>query len=208
MPALPVVVLGAGGHGKVVADILTEMGRRPVGFLDPKKPAGTTVLGLPVLGDDDWLLANQVEVALGMGDNAMRERLALRALERGTPLATAVHPRAVVARSATIADGVVIAALAVVNPDASVERGAIINTGAIVEHDCIIGEFAHLATNATTGGACRIGRLSLLGSGATMLPETVVGDETRVGAHALVTRDLPAHATARGVPARLTARRD
>jgi sugar O-acyltransferase (sialic acid O-acetyltransferase NeuD family) len=200
---LPVVVLGAGGHGKVVADILMAMGRPPLGFLDTNKPVGTLVLGLPVLGDEDWLATNRAAAALGIGDNATRERLAAGVLERGASLISAIHPRAVVASSAKIADGVVIAALAVVNPDATIERGVIVNTGAIVEHDCVIGAFAHLATNATTGGGCNVGGLTLLGSGATMLPYTRVGDRSVIGSHALVSRDIPSQSLARGVPARV-----
>lgn len=203
MSALPIVILGAGGHGKVVADILLAAERRVLGFLDSNKPPGTVVLGLPVLGDDDWLTHNPAEVALGIGDNAIRERLALRLVERGTTLTTAIHPRAVVAPSAHVADGVVIAALAVVNPNAALDRGVIVNTGAIVEHDCAVGAFAHLATNATTGGACQIGRLALLGSGATMLPGRRIGDGAIVGSGSVVSRDIVDRAIARGVPARV-----
>lgn len=204
MAELPLVVLGAGGHGRVVADILQASERRVLGFLDAGKPVGATVLGLPVLGDDDWLATHRAAVALGIGDNAARERLAARVLDRGAELVSAIHPRAVVASSAQIAEGVVIAALAVVNPEAVVERGAIVNTGAIVEHDCVIGAFAHLATHGTTGGGCKVGRLALLGSGATMLPRTSLGDGAVVGSHALVSRDIPARSLARGLPARVT----
>ncbi len=205
---LPIVVLGAGGHGKVVADILLAAKRRVVGFLDAKTPAGTLVLGLPVLGDDDWLADNRGAVALGIGDNATRERVALRLVERGVSLVTAIHPSAVVAVSARVADGVVIAALAAVNPEATVHRGVIVNTGAVVEHDCSVGAFAHLATNATTGGGCTIGRMALLGSGATMLPGRSIGDSTVIGSGSVVTRNILDGAVARGIPARVTPRRD
>jgi sugar O-acyltransferase (sialic acid O-acetyltransferase NeuD family) len=198
----PLVILGAGGHAKVVCDILLANQLVVAGFLDPKEPVGSLFFGLPVLGDDDWLRTHPSLVALGLGANGGRERLARFALAQGSRLCSAIHPRAVIAPSARIGDGVVIAALAVVNPDASVERGAIVNTGAIVEHDCVVGEFAHLAPNSTMGGGCRVRRLALLGTGAAMLPGTTVGEGAIVGGQAVVTRDIEAQCTVRGIPAR------
>lgn len=202
MEERPLVVFGAGGHGKVVADVLLAAGERVAGFVDDGRPAGSIVMGLPVLGGASWLAANAARVALGVGDNRARARVAEACADIGADLATAIHPRAVVSPSARIDVGAVVMALAVVNPDAVVERGAVVNTAAVVEHDCVVGRFAHVSPNAAMAGACRVGALAHLGIGAVMLPGTAIGDETVVGAGAVVTRDLPGQVIARGVPAK------
>lgn len=197
-----IVVVGAGGHGKVVADALVASGRRVTGFLDDAKPLGTLVLGLPVLGATDWLRGRSAMAALGVGDNAARERAATMCRTLGVQLVTVVHPRAVVATSARVDDGAVILALAVVNPDAVIGEGAIVNTAAVIEHDCFVAPFSHVSPNASVAGGCHVGRRAHLGVGAAMLPLTRVGDDTIVGGGALVARDLPAGIVASGVPAR------
>lgn len=201
------VVFGAGGHGKVVCDILLSRGDVVAGFLDDHRPAGEIVLGLPVLGGAAWLARPEnrgARVALGVGDNAARERVANACVEAGATLVAAVHPQAVVSRSASIGEGAAVMALAVVNPDARVERGAIVNTAAVVEHDCVVGAFAHVSPNSVMGGACRVGALAQLGIGASMLPGTSVGDRSIVGGGGLVVRDIPPSSIAFGVPARVS----
>lgn len=196
------IVVGAGGHGKVVADVLLSAGEDVDGFVDDAKPAGTRVLGLPVLGDTDWLLRNPGRIALGLGDNARRAAVAERLERAGCVLVTAVHAHATVALSADLAGGVVVMARAVVNPAASVGRGAIVNTSAIVEHDCIVGDFAHLSPAAALGGAARVGALAHVGLGAVVLPGVSVGDRAIVGAGAAVVRNVGPDVVVRGVPAR------
>jgi len=203
------VVFGASGHGKVVADAWLAAGVTVAGFLDDDAAkVGTTLLGLPVLGGSAWLrdavAAGRVVVALGIGDNWVRQRVASRCTESGAALATVVHPRAVVAPSARLAHGVVVFAGAVINPDAVIEEGAIINTSATVEHDCIVGAFAHVSPNSTLGGGASVGRLAQLGIGATLLPRVHVGDEALIGGGSVVARDIDPRSVARGVPARVT----
>jgi sugar O-acyltransferase (sialic acid O-acetyltransferase NeuD family) len=202
------VVYGAGGHGKVVADILLACGERVTGFVDDRAPPGEMVLGLPVLGPRAVLAGGDYRVALGIGDNSLRATVAADCLAERCELVTAVHPRAVVAASATLEEGVVVMALAVVNPGTTIGRGAIINTGAVVEHDCSVGAFAHVSPNATLGGGCRIGDLAQLGIGATMLPGRAVGARALVGGGSLVARDIEGSSVAKGVPARATRRVD
>ena len=198
----PIVVFGAGGHGKVVCDILVCAGETVLGFVDDRTAAGVLVLGLPVLGGASWLEGRSARVALGVGDNVSRERVADACLKAGATLVTAIHPRAVVAASATVAAGAVVMALAVINPDARIERGAIVNTAAVIEHDCVIGAFAHVSPNAAMGGNCTVLARAHLGVGASMLPGTTVGEDAIVGGGALVARDVPARAVAKGIPAR------
>ena len=129
MSARPLIVYGAGGHGKVVADILIARGEKVTGFLDDTKTESMKVLGLPVLGSSEWLDVNpNVRVALGVGNNIVRARTAELCLAKQAELVTAIHPSAVIAQSAVVEEGAVIMALAVVNPDGVVGRGAIVNT--------------------------------------------------------------------------------
>jgi sugar O-acyltransferase (sialic acid O-acetyltransferase NeuD family) len=200
----PIVVFGAGGHGKVVCDILLASGVEVAGFIDDGK-IGARVLGLPVVGGRAWLEGRSARVALGIGDNAARERVAEACLKAGASLVTAIHPRAVVAASATVGEGAVVMALAVVNPDAEIQRGAIVNTGAVIEHDCLVGAFAHVSPGAAMAGACKVHARAHLGIGAAMLPGTAVVAGAVVGGGAVVTRDVAARSVVLGVPAKLRA---
>ncbi|AKV01163.1 4-amino-6-deoxy-N-Acetyl-D-hexosaminyl-(Lipid carrier) acetyltrasferase [Labilithrix luteola] len=199
----PLVVLGAGGHGKVVADIVLATGATILGFLDDRVAPGSRILGLPVLGPLEWLTTNPARVALGVGDNLARARAADVIQAAGASLATAIHPRAVVSPFARIEEGTVVMALAVVNPDAIVQRGAILNTASVVEHDCRVGAFAHISPNGALAGGCHVGAQVHLGIGASMLPGTRVGDRSIIGGGALVARNLPPDVVASGVPARV-----
>jgi UDP-perosamine 4-acetyltransferase len=202
-----VVVYGAGGHAKVVADSLLAAGREVLGFVDDDPTrAGSLVLGLPV-HTRDWLRervsAGGVSVALGIGDNAARQAIAHRIREMGASLCIAAHPTAVIAASARVGEGTVLMAGAIVNADAVIGVGAIVNTSAVVEHDVVVGDFAHLSPGAVLAGASALGTLSSLGAGAVVIHCVAVGAGTVVGAGAVVSRPLPDHVVAYGVPARV-----
>jgi sugar O-acyltransferase (sialic acid O-acetyltransferase NeuD family) len=204
-----VFVYGAGGHGKVVADILISEGEIGfAGFIDDREELlGTKVMGFPVLGNAEWLREqasrSRLALALGTGENGVRQVLMTRCSEWGIEVLTLVHPAATVARSASLGEGTVVMAGARVNPEANVGAGVIVNTGAVVEHDARIGDFAHVAPNAAMGGASRLGTFSHLGLGAAVLEGVTIGRHTIVGAGAVVVRDLPDHVVAIGVPARI-----
>ena len=202
---MKVVVYGASGHGKVVADIVLAAGQTVVGFADDRRTEGTAV-GLPILGSGEWLTQHRGEfdgVALGIGANDARAKVMERLLAANIKVIAAVHPTTVVARGAKIADGCAVMAGALINPDAVIERGAIINTGAIVEHDCRVGEFAHISPNATLAGTVTIGAFTHIGAGATVINNVNVGSGTVVGAGSVVISDIGSNVVAYGVPARL-----
>jgi sugar O-acyltransferase (sialic acid O-acetyltransferase NeuD family) len=203
---VPVIVYGAGGHGKVVADILRACGVEVEGFVDddPLKCRGLS--GLKLLGGSRWLIeraANQsTAVALGIGDNFIRHTVAEQCAGAGIQLVTAIHPSATIAVSAKISSGVVIMAHAVVNPDAAIGQGAIINTAAVVEHDCKVGTFAHLSPNVAIGGNVEVGDFSWLGIGASVIPKIKIGAYSIVGAGATVIHNIDDWTVAVGTPAR------
>lgn len=202
MSEAPVIIYGASGHGKVVADILRACGMEIEGFVDDEPSMSTKVLG-----NGKWLAEQAamrpIAIALGVGDNFARRAITERCAASGMRLLATVHPSATIADSVKISPGVVIMPHAVVNADAKIGRGAIINTAAIVEHDCNVGNFAHLSPKAAIGGHVQVGDLSWLGIGATVIPNIKVGTCSIVGAGATVVHDVDDWVVAAGTPARI-----
>lgn len=200
-----VLVLGSGGHGKVVADILLCQGVAVQGFLDDD-PArwGADCLGLPILaGIDDYARLSPDGIILGIGANPIREQIVRRLGEAARHLwCNAIHPRATIAGSARLGQGVVVAAGAVINPGTVVGDHVIVNTAATVDHDCRIADFAHIAPGANLAGGVHVGHCALLGIGTVVIPARSIGAYTLIGAGSVVVRDIPDRAVARGVPAR------
>ncbi len=207
-----VIGLGAGGHAKVVIEILQLIGSCDiVGLLDPKKELWSTkILGVPVLGNDDMLagLRGQgVEHAFigvgSTGDTQPRVRLFEKALQHGFALVSAIHPRAVVSASAELGRGSAIMANAVINAAAKLGDNVIVNTGAVVEHDCLIGSHVHIATGANIASTVQVGEGSHIGVGASVRQCVHIGRNSIVGAGAVVVEDVPDGVMVAGVPARI-----
>ena len=205
------LVFGAGGQGKVVADAARSAGFVIAAFLDDDPGRlGTDYFGAPVMSVEaawrDAAFAG-LPIALGVGDNRARSRCSERTVAAGRVLANIVHASAVVAPSARLGPGTVVLALAAINPDATIGAGVILNTGCVVEHDCVVDDFAHLSPNSALGGGAHVGARSHLGLGAVVLPGVRVGADVRVGAGAVVHRDVLAGLTVAGVPARTLPRK-
>jgi sugar O-acyltransferase (sialic acid O-acetyltransferase NeuD family) len=205
-----VLIVGAGGHAQVIADLLLRSAEaggpaRPVGFLDDNAALhGRAILGLPVLGGlADLAAAPHDAVVVAVGSNSLRRELFEALAARGAQFATAVHPRAIVAPDATIGPGAMVCAGAVVGTGAHIGANTIINTAATVDHHNQIGAHSHIAPGAHLGGAVRVGEGCLVGIGAIIMPQRSVGSWSIIGAGALVHRDLPANVTAVGSPARI-----
>lgn len=203
-----IVVLGAGGHAKVVVDLLLSLPAfRVIGLVDPA-PSATGFFGVPLLGDDTVLPKLRREgvtaAVVAVGDNAARARLGMLVRLNGFDLPSLVHPTATVSRHALLEEGVVVMAGAGVGPDARLGPFAVVNTRSVVEHDCVVDEAAHVAPMAALGGSVKIGARSLIGIGAAVRPGARIGSDVVVGAGASVVSDLPDGTIAIGVPARPT----
>lgn len=208
---VPVVGLGAGGHAKVVIEILRACGKyEVVGLLDPQEDLwGTEVLGVSVRGDDSklrGLYTDGVRHAFiglgGLGCTAARRKLYETAQQEMFEVVAAIHPDAVVSPSVRIGDGPTVMAGAVVNADATLGSNVIINSGAIVEHDCVIEDHVHIATGARLAGNVRVGEGAHVGAGATVRQSITIGYRAVVGAGAVVVKDVPPCLVVVGVPAR------
>lgn len=209
----PIIIVGAGGHGAVVADALRESGAFVLGFVDSAPElAGRDILGLPVLGDETALagiersshiLANGIGGA-GRGPS-IRRAVAERLGGLGWTFATVRHPGAIIAGSARLDAGSQALAAATIQPRAAIGEGVIVNTGAIVEHDCEIGAWSHVSVGAILCGGVRIGVGCHIGAGATVIQGVTLGESTLVGAGAAVTASFGDGARLTGVPARASA---
>jgi len=202
-----VIIIGAGGHARVVADILLQRrseGIDPAGFLDVDTALrGQLHFGLPVLGSiDDVPRFAHDAVIVAIGENVVRRRLYLELAARGERFFTACHPSAVTGSDVTIAPGSMICAGAVVNCGSVIGLNTILNTGCSIDHDNIIGDHVHVAPGAHTGGGVRIGEGTLIGIGAIVLPGRTIGAGALIGAGAVVCDDVPERVVAMGTPAR------
>ena len=204
-----ILIVGAGGHAHVVADILLRAreagaGLAPVGLVDDdERLVGSVVLGLPVVGTIAGLgrVPHDV-VVVAIGDNATRKRLFERLRDGGERFAIARHPSAVIASDVVIGDGTMVCAGAIVNPGSVVGANAILNTACSVDHHNHVGDHAHVAPGAHTASGVRIDEGALLGVGAAVVPGVRIGAWSRVGAGAAVIDDVPDGITVAGVPAR------
>ncbi len=203
---MAVLILGTGGHAKVAADIVLEMGLELMGFLDDDDAThGDSLLGYPVMGPIGAIEGLQpTGVALGIGSNGVRLRLMER--YRSAPWITLIHPYSAVSRFATIGPGSMVAFGACIGPGAQLGRGVIVNTKASVDHDCNVGDFVHVAVGATLAGSVRVGSEALVGAGSVVIQNLTVGSGSIVGAGAAVVRDVPDGVTVMGVPARVVNR--
>lgn len=196
------LILGAGGHGRVVADAALcagEWQRMVATDRDPARCVGALIEGVQCMALPDALAAPfAIHIAIGHARHREREAAAL-----GTrPLVTVIHPRGAVSPRARVGAGSFVAAQAVVAPGATLGRCAIVNHGAVVDHDVTLGDYVHVAPQAALGGGVSTGHRVLIGSGAVVLPGVRLGDDVIIGAGAVVRSDLLEPGTYAGVPAR------
>lgn len=201
MPSNNLLIVGAGGHAKVVYDTARlKWSSLSITFFDELAKAGTELWGKSVHNSLEQLTPSSFIVAIG--DNKTRLRLFERLLAKGFAPATVLHPSAIISEMASVGQGTYVGPLAVVNADAQVGDNCIINSGAIVEHDCIVQSHSHISVGVHLGGKTKIQEGCLFGISASSLPSVQIGKWSVVGAGAVVTRDVADYSTVIGVPAK------
>lgn len=215
MKALPIIVLGAGGHARVLLDALQQLNVPVIGVTDlnPEK-WGTKLLGVQVLGDDEHLATySSAEVLLvnglgSVGTNQERNSLFMKFKNKGFSFFSIMHPRACITPRVQLGEGVQIMAGAVIQTGAAIGSNTIINTCTTIDHDCIIGEGVHIAPGVTISGATSIGNGTFIGAGTTIIQGVSIGDGCLIGAGSMVLRDVPSRCLSYGVPARIVGHLD
>lgn len=201
------IVFGAGGHAKVVIDILRSRSEKILGVLDDHYP-DKEWNGLPILGDakSAHKVAKQFPDALflvAIGDNSTRKGIISKLDEAGVKYGTAVHPSAIIASGVDIGTGTVIMPMAVINADAQIGNHVIINTAATVDHDCHISNFVHISPGVNIAGGVEIDDEAHIGIGAALIPGVRIGANSIVGAASCVTQDIPSNVVAVGCPSKV-----
>ena len=200
------ILLGAGGHGKVVADIAQLMQKWVnIEFLDDKFPVLTHVASWRVSGKLNEFMnlpADRTDFGVTVGENDLRVKFIQRLLETGLDLPSLVHPTAFINDSIELGDGTVVMSQAAINIDSRIGNGCVINTGATVDHDCILANGVHLSPGGHLAGDVRIGDRSWIGIGATVNCGITIGNDVMVGAGAVVINDIEDGLTVVGNPAK------
>ena len=208
--SLPLILIGAGGHAKVLADVLRLTGREIKEILTLEKTLwGKVIWGIPVTGDDDRIDSykpHEIEVVNGIGSTgnpSTRKKVFTGMKKKGFSFAPVIHPSAVVSDSSSLGAGVQVMAGAIVQPGCQIGDNVIINTGAIIDHDCRLGDHVHLAPGVTLSGGVRVGAGTHIGTGASVIQGITIGESVFVAAGSVVVHDIGDGVRVRGVPARI-----
>jgi sugar O-acyltransferase (sialic acid O-acetyltransferase NeuD family) len=203
----PVILIGGGGHAKVVASTLMELKIPILGFVDPDT-SKSTLLGLPRLGTEDAVLTHppdSILLAQGLGSTRptpLRAKVFDHFKSLGYSFITPVHPAATVATDVEIGEGTVIFAGVIIQPGTRIGPNCILNTRCSIDHDCLIGPHNHIAPGATLSGSITTGPNTHIGAGATLIQGLTLGENVLVGAGSVVLRQIPSNTTVFGIPAR------
>lgn len=201
-----VVIIGAGGHAKVIIDILRrDHNYELVGCTD--NHIVNPVLNLPVLGNDSilpYLYDQGIHHAfVAIGNNRVRQKLHQKAQMIGFQFVNAISPFTCISDSAKLGTGIAIMPGAIINVETVIGDQSIINTGASVDHDCSIGEYAHIAPGCNLAGNVTVGKGTFVGIGSKVIDGTRIGGFSMIGGGSAVIRDIPDYCTAVGVPAKV-----
>ena len=194
------VIIGAGGHGKVIADMAMKLGYTEIVFVDDS--AEGLCMGLPIVGTSAQLMSmndGKSDFVIGIGNNAVRKRIAE---QYSLPWVTLVHPSAQLGACVTLGRGTVVMAGAVINPCATVGEHVIVNTHAVIEHDNTIADYAHISPNAVLGGTVCVGEGTHVGIGATVKNNIDICENCIIAAGAVVVKHIVHSGTYIGVPAK------
>ncbi len=196
-------IIGASGHGRVVADIAARGGYDDIIFFDDNNQ-GKICGGYSIVGKCDEILnyIGKGEVFVAIGNASIRKRMLEDLINQGAEIATLVHPNAVIGSRVQIGLGSVVMAGAVLNPECKIGRGCIVNTCASVDHDCCLGNYVHISVGAHVTGTVMIDDGTWVGAGAIVNNNLHITDSCMIGAGAVVINDILERGTYVGVPAR------
>ncbi|MBR6533776.1 MAG: acetyltransferase [Clostridia bacterium] len=195
------IIIGAGGHAKVIADIATANDYNIIGFLDDNCDI-QKLLNFDRLGkiEDAPLFSNKAQFIIAIGNNAVRKEIAQK---YNLSFATLIHPTAVIGSQVEIHKGTVVMPLAVINSSSKIGEHCIINSASVIEHDNTINNFTHISPNATLCGTVKIGKNCHIGANATVINNTNICDDCVIGAGAVVTKNIEKSGTYIGIPAKV-----
>ncbi len=194
-----IVIIGAGGHGKVVADTALLCGYSKVIFLDDSDNCSVKVSGKT---SDYTKYVNDCDFFIAIGNNTVRESITNNITNNGADIAIVIHPSAVVGRNVNIGVGSFVAAGSVINTDTNIGRGTILNTCCSVDHDCTVEDYCHISVGSHLAGTVKVGKKTFVGAGATVINNISICDDCTIGAGAVVVKNITDKGTYVGVPAK------
>lgn len=197
------LIIGASGHGKVVADIAMKMGKwKEIVFVDDA--IDHSVLGHKVIGKtkDIWGYIEHSDIFVAIGNNDIREKLQNQLESGGATIPVLIHPQAMIGAGTKIESGTIVMAGAVINSCVQINKGCIINTGATIDHDSVIEEYVHISPGSHLAGKVKVGRKTWLGIGTVISNNVYIVDNCMLGAGAVVVKDIVEPGTYVGVPVR------
>ena len=198
------LIIGASGHGKVVADIALKMNRwKSIAFLDDDESIKSS-MGLEVIGtsDDVFTYLDEYEIFVGIGNNATRQRIHEMLETFGAGIPVLIHPNAVIGSLVDIGIGTAVMAGAIVNCCTKIGKGCIVNTGSTIDHDNNIGDFVHISPGAHLAGTVKVGQCSWLGIGSIVSNNVNITGGSTVGAGSVVVRNITERGSYVGAPVR------
>ncbi len=196
------VIIGAGGHGKVVADIAEKCGYTDISFLDDN--ASGSCIGFPITGktEDIMKYVPEYDFFVAVGNSAAREKITEEVESAGGKIVSLIHPDSVIGKCVEIGKGTVVMAGVVINPGTEIGKSVIINTSSSVDHDCNIGDYSHIAVGAHVCGTVNIGTHVWVGAGSTVINNVDICDNCFIGAGAAVVKNIAESGKYIGVPAK------
>lgn len=198
------LIIGASGHGKVVADIALKMNRwHSIAFLDDDKSI-KTCMGLDVIGNsaDVVKYKSKADIFVAIGNNATRQKAYEKLEVAGVSIPILIHPNTVIGKQVELGVGTVIMAGVVINCCTSIGKGCIINTGSTIDHDNVIEDYVHISPGVNLAGTVKVGKSSWIGVGSVVSNNVNITSDCKVGAGAVIVRDITEPGTYVGVPVR------
>lgn len=195
----PVIILGAGGHAKVLIDILLMLNREIIGIVGPQKPAGTEFSGIKVLGNDEEISKyspKEIELVNGIGSipgKNTRWQITEEMEKKGFIFSQVIHPSAVIANDVILDIGAQIMAGSIIQPSVHIGKFCLINTGVIIDHDCYIHDDCHLAPGVTLSGNVTVGKRTHIGTGSSVIHNINIGDNCIIAAGSIIYKNISAN---------------